>query len=1061
LGSYASLQIFEPPGITSDADTPNFLRDLSNAVYQTQWTDMTQGGLASAQFDCRQDYGDIVDIVFGSYVLWGLYGCLTSAHASAGDGTLTVTGLLNEQFSVGQSFPDLQIGDVVMLTDGANTELFSISNITGSSPTWTLHLDKPGSSALDLPSTLLNNYAIGATVVKLQFQGFLSQRVHSTAFDNQFSVNASGFFNRYAQMLVTENVQSRDGGTWLYTHLLSESGGSELNSTGPGYPGHSGGWPIDTTTFGCSDLASLLVGEIISIGLQEGNKENFTIDSINIANGTFTVHTASTQNHDVGETVSPEGIGQAPSLPDLVIAKSLMTHPNSTSVNLQSSDQPMAEMIAAVVRQETGSNLTKTWACWADVLRQVHHVAIDSVPPNIGETKMTIDAPPGSSTFHVADIKRIKVGRRVFITGAAGMDSLKVSAVHTAFNSFDTVGSSTFDHPPKDKVVIIYDVTPGFTLSQSENGSSIGDTINKIQTTDQDGTQLMNAVIATGTVISANGQVGTTLASAVVAGATSVPCASMPFENGDTVTLVSVGGVHTENVVLTADPVGNRFTCTPLQYNHNLGIAIVLASGSGAGPRIIMFESTSIGKYGYYEGELSSSDITDRASLVKWTKQQIEIAAWPVINAAIDLDTASCRIDGRTLLGIIGFSDGVPLYVNVAQVQYQWLAATRNATASIQAGQLKSTAGSVLKELANRHAIRDHHKNPRKRPHGFDGHMGGGDIAPNSDNTFALAAATVKFGGSVYQLPAVTSQTAPEGVSFWGVDLSNPAAPALNLMPSVVWNGRYVYAEAIYEASDDDGVDATLVSEFTGVPLWKVEVRGGVIFGVCPLFATDGVTLSNLPSIALPPAPTFSSAIPSAAAIGNGIGSDLSIAVSFTNIPQDDATHEIKYYVRTSGTTAWSHKFTRKIPGLPQPASSLLADSPVFQNTASSGTAVDIGASYAGTNGESTVAVLVSNYVIPGQGASSATETTQAVVTSATRILVSNANRQAVIIYNTANSTLFVGTDNTTTPTHFMDEIGPRQRWTMPVAYTGELWVVWAAADSVAGAQANIAAFPS
>lgn len=1061
MGSYAALQLFSPPGITGVVGTPNLLRDLSNAMYQAQWGDVTQGGVSSAQFDCHKEYGDTVDVLFKAFVLWGFYGAQLSAGASSGAGHVTVTGLLNEKFPAGESFADLIAGDIVMLTDGVNTELFSVASVSGSGP-WTVSLNAPGNSLLGLGGVLLNSYSAGAILVRLQFQGYLSQRVHATTFDNQFSVNATGFFNRYNQVLQSYSSLNVDGGTWMYTNLRSIAGGAQLALDAPS----------ETTVWHSSDLASLLVGEKVSIGIEEGNAEGpFTITAITVANGTFTATPASGKLHHAGEVVSPAGVADGLGMHDLVISKGLMAFPNGTKINLQTSSQPLAQTIAAVVRQETGSAKTSTWACWADVLRQVHHQSIPSAPPNMGQTKMSSDAPAGSTTFHVANIGRVKVGRRVFITGAAGFDSLKVSAVHSAFNSFDTVGPSSFDHPAGDKVVIIYDVTPNFTISLEDNGSGYGDTIGKIQTTDEDGTQLINAAIVTGTVMSQNGQIQSQLTAPVQGqldsppGSTAFSVIDDLFSNDDTVTLVAKGGVNTENVVITGNPTGAgpyTYPCTQIQHNHAAGQAVVLASGSGAGPTIIVFESDSIGEYDYFEGQITSQDITDKVALAAWAKQQIEITAWPAINAAIDLDLASCRIDGRTLLGIVGFVDGVPVYLNATQVQYQFLAATRSVTGSIQAGCLKSTFKFEESERAKAHSIRDKYRDPRKQPNGMQGHIAGGGIYPNADNTFAMDATTVKYGGAIFQVAAVSGKSAPEGVSLWGIDVSNPAAPALSLLPSVVFNGRSVYAEAIYQATDDDGVGLTLVSQFTGIPLWRVEVRAGAIVGVWPLFATNGVDLGNLPSAtAAPPAPTFSSAVPSAAAIGNGLGADLSLSVAFSNIPQDGATHSIKYYVRTNGTTSWSHKFTRKIPGLPFPSATSYSDNLVFQNMASSGSSVDIAASYEGLNGESTLTVLVTGYTIPGQAASSATETQQAVVTVATRLLATNANRQGVVIYNAGNSTMFVGTDNSTSTVHFMDEIGPKQRWTMPIAYTGELWAIWAAPDTNAGAQANIAAFPS
>lgn len=1024
---------------------------------------MTQGGLATAQFDCRQPYEDILDLVFGNYVIWGTLGCELSSPASAGASSLTVSNLLNQgPFS----FRDVIAGDVILITDGKNTEFFQVGAISGIGPTWTMTLNSPGGEVLDLPAVLLNSYAAGATIVRLQWQGYITQRLRSTAFDNQFSINSNGFFNRYAGIFGNSNVQGKDGAHWLQSALLSIAGEPSL-TTGSG---GGGDWPIGTTVFGCSDTIALAVGEQVRIGTYgSGEAEFFTITVINGGAGTFTVNHASAKVHHKGDIVVPKGVSTAPNLSAIVADKALLVD-SSFPVNIQATDTALSTIIATVVRQETGSqNDPITYAAWVDALRQVHHGVINSTPPHVGETKLTQDAAAGFGTagnpFKVASMAQIKVGRRVFIAGAAGTDSLLITAVHPAFNSFETSPVSTFAHLKGDVVVAMYDVTPTFTMSLSDNGSGFGDTINKIQTTDMDGSQLINAAVVTGTTIQQNGTEQTTFATTVLAGNTVFPLAAMPFQVGDDVILSpnsgQLGGpVRAETLTIGAISGNTITTTSPSTKDHKIGETIELDTSGGAGPRIIILQTDSIDDLGWFEGTLSSPDIATKTGLKTWGNQQIRISAWPLANDAIDLDVASCRITGRDLLEIPGFSNGIPLFRNVSQIQYQWLAAQQNVTASIQSGVLKSTAGATIKEINGQHSVRLQHKNPRKRPHNESGHMGGGSILPNADNTFTIAAATVKHGGVPYQVPAF-SGVAPEGESMWGADLSNPASPVIGLLPSTVINGRSVYAEAIFTVTDDAG--PTEIDSFLGVPLWRVECRGGVIQGIWPLFATSGVNLGNLPSITLPPAPTVSSATPSAAALTSGIACDLALLVAFSNIPQDGATHEIKYYMRTNGTTNWSHKFTRKIPGLPLPSDITLNDTAPFSNIPL-GVAVDIGASYSGTNGETAVTALVTNFSLPAMSSgsvNSATESTQAVVTAATQVLAASAGRIGVIITNRANSPMFIGTDGTLTPTLFWDEVGPGQTWTMPVSYTGAIWLCWAAADSNAGAQANIAAFPS
>jgi hypothetical protein len=99
-----------------------------------------------------------------------------------------------------------------------------------------------------------------------------------------------------------------------------------------------------------------------------------------------------------------------------------------------------------------------------------------------------------------------------------------------------------------------------------------------------------------------------------------------------------------------------------------------------------------------------------------------------------------------------------------------------------------------------------------------------------------------------------------------------------------------------------------------------------------------------------------------------------------------------------------------------------------------------------------------------GGTVSSATESTQATIASPTvpaHILASNASRVGVTIWNKSASVMFIGKDATTSPTNAFDVAQPGERWDMPFAYTGDVYLIWDRVDPTAGAQANIVAYPS
>jgi hypothetical protein len=1061
VGAYAALQVFKPcnavsafaGGIVGTAGTPNLLLDLSYLVYQAQWTLNTQGGVSSGQFDCRNQYENVVDLLYGNYVLWGLYGAKLSAPAAAGASSVTVTGLTNQQYPAGWTFNDLIAGDVVMITDGTNTELFQIpvGGITGGGP-WTINLVAPGSDTLQAPpwnlgGTLLNSYAAGAIIVRVQLQGYVSQRVRATSTDKQFSLNVTGFFARYNSDYGNANVSGKDGANWLY-RTLQEGAGQPLLTADFG----SG------TTYSCTDGGSIAIGQQIRIGRYNnddglGAAELFTATGVVLG-----VPSVVTVNHAPAHLHKAKSIVfGTPSLPDIIIDDALLVK-SSVPVNISATDTALSELIATVLRQETGSTPTETYAVWIDGLRQLHHQPIASVPYTEHETKMQTDAPAASTTFTPVSMTGCEIGMAVQLAGANGYDNLTV--LSKTATTFTTVTASNFDHPAGSLVRFQWSVTPTFVMSQSDNGSAWGDVINKIQTTDMDGTgPLINAAIVSGTVEEQDGVEETTLTAHCPPGTQTFPVAEMIFQLGDQIVLSPDYPPATEYLTIDQAPVGNTFhtsaACTKDHLVNN-----IVREQSDNGPRILVFQPDSINNLGWYEGTLNSEDISNKAALAQWAAYQMMVSAWPVLSASIDLDIASCRITGQDLLEVNGFTDGSQLVVSVTQVQYQWVATQMNVTGSLQVGRLASGATAYIDALKNEGHAKQKKGNPKKKIRNKDGHMDGGAFTATGGNAFTIDACTVCYGGVVYQAPAYAG-TAAEGETWLGVDLSNPAAPVIGPLPSQRWNGKTVYAESIWQVLAD-GSAPTEIAKFVGIPLWRLECKNQDLQGYHALTALNGVGLNNLPSATLPPSPTLQTAapIPTSAALASGISSDVTAGFELNNVPLDNQTHSIKIWTRTTSTAAWSYYATQKIPGAPQP-SALLNVSVVFNNMVS-GTIIDIGCSYDALNGEGPIAAVITAYAIPGGGSLGGTKSFQAITNAATQLLAANSARVATIVRNTASAPLYLGVDNTVSPTNWIWEVAAGQSFPIPISYGGALWGTWQfATDPVAGAGANVLAVPS
>src|ERR1700722_18075343 len=101
----------------------------------------------------------------------------------------------------------------------------------------------------------------------------------------------------------------------------------------------------------------------------------------------------------------------------------------------------------------------------------------------------------------------------------------------------------------------------------------------------------------------------------------------------------------------------------------------------------------------------------------------------------------------------------------------------------------------------------------------------------------------------------------------------------------------------------------------------------------------------------------------SATSQATGTACDITVSGTVTNFPTDNATSEMKVYVRTNGTTAWSHKLTLPITGLPQPSSTQPLSFVLHGIPA--GETVDIGLSVNGLAGESPITTIQSAYATP------------------------------------------------------------------------------------------------
>lgn len=244
------------------AGTQNFLRDVTSIATQYQFNDLQQGGLEQATLQLLCDYTNIADIIGGNWLLMGFFGGNLASPITAGATSVSLVGFTDD---LGNSY--LQAGDVVMISDGANTDLMSVTGIAVSGVDLVVSL----AAAPGQPNAgTLNGYASGATVARLCYQGIVTSRPRTTRYDNQFIITANGFFMRYGAALGNVDIVKQDAGYAIYG-LLSNFAASlpEIIINGSNFPGSP---PNHTTgVIATSQGTDVAISQIISDLLRQEN----------------------------------------------------------------------------------------------------------------------------------------------------------------------------------------------------------------------------------------------------------------------------------------------------------------------------------------------------------------------------------------------------------------------------------------------------------------------------------------------------------------------------------------------------------------------------------------------------------------------------------------------------------------------------------------------------------------------------------------------------------------------------------------------------------------------
>ncbi len=198
-------QIFKPGGFTGAVGTPNFLLDLNPYVTEVQWTNSQIGDMQSATLRCRLAYEQDLDIIAGN---WVIFACMGGRTQSAYAATATEITVENAADDLGNQH--FFLGDPIVISDGTNSEVFTIGAISWSGSTATITL----AAAQSQNSTaLLNGYAAGTTVARLRWQGMITARKRTTDLSNIFSIIVQGMMWRYTKVIGDFAIKNQDSAT--------------------------------------------------------------------------------------------------------------------------------------------------------------------------------------------------------------------------------------------------------------------------------------------------------------------------------------------------------------------------------------------------------------------------------------------------------------------------------------------------------------------------------------------------------------------------------------------------------------------------------------------------------------------------------------------------------------------------------------------------------------------------------------------------------------------------------------------------------------------------------
>lgn len=273
---------------------------------------------------------------------------------------------------------------------------------------------------------------------------------------------------------------------------------------------------------------------------------------------------------------------------------------------------------------------------------------------------------------------------------------------------------------------------------------------------------------------------------------------------------------------------------TDMDMTRLLNVALVQGGtdSSGNSASIVLTHQPSYQDFGFYEGILTNTNLTDAQSLAFWAAGQMGVLAWPQSTGRLALVVASTRLTCRDLLQVTGFTDSSTLVTNPTEIRYALDSFEKPVvTAMITLTQQQPNFQSVMAEIAGQTSIRALQNASYSDV--AQTYIVSGLVISTSGLSYTVSAGVVVYNGVAFSVPASSGSMSNGDSIVLGAQVlgtsPGPTLPAVVLMPNFVGNTR-ISAQNWFQLQGSSGnLTLAQMTNFQGLYLGLLTAMSGQI----------------------------------------------------------------------------------------------------------------------------------------------------------------------------------------------------------------------------------------